>query len=276
MSHDLHTHSTASDGVYAPAELVREAAAAGVRQLALTDHDSTDGLGEAERFALECGIRLIPAVEISVTWHNKSVHIVGLNIDAACPSLQAGLHGLQVIRQNRAEEMGRRLEKAGIPGAYAAARALAGDGMITRTHFARYLVEQGLSPTVGDVFGRYLTHGKPGYVSTEWAPLEAAVAWIREAVGIACIAHPQRYKLTGSWLRRLFTEFKDAGGEALEVISGSGSPNDIQTMAQHARRIGLLASVGSDFHSPDSAWLKLGRLPPLPEGLVPVWSRWDD
>ncbi|QSA96979.1 PHP domain-containing protein [Methylococcus sp. EFPC2] len=274
MTYDLHTHSTASDGAYTPTELVRRAAEAGVGHLALSDHDCTDGLAEAERAASLYGLRLIPAVEVSVSWQGKSVHIVGLNISAACASLQTGLQGLQATRRERALEMGKRLAKEGIPGAYEAAYLLAGDGMITRTHFAHFLVTQGLSPSVKDVFGRYLTPGKPGYVSTEWAGLEAAVSWIREAGGIAAVAHPQRYKMTGSWLRRLFAEFKEAGGEAMEVISGTSSPNDIQTMAQHAKRFGLLASLGSDFHSPEHSWLKLGKLPPLPEGLTPVWSRW--
>lgn len=275
MTYDLHTHSTASDGAYAPADLVRQATAAGIRHLALSDHDCTDGLGEAEQAASEHGIRLIPAVEISVSWQGKSVHIVGLNITAECAALQEGLRRLQTIRRARAEEMGRRLDKEGISGAFEAARLLAGNGMITRTHFAQFLVAHGLSPTVKDVFGRYLTQGKPGYVPTEWTGLETAIGWIRAAGGIATVAHPLRYKLTGSWQRRLFAEFKEAGGEALEVISGASSANDIQAMAQNARRFGLLASAGSDFHSPEHSWLKLGRLPPLPEGLTPVWSRWD-
>lgn len=276
MSYDLHTHSTASDGSLTPTELVHAAAAAGICQLALTDHDCTSGLAEAREAAAACGVWLLPAVEISCTWQGRSVHVVGLAIDPHCKILQAGLVTLQAIREKRAEEMGRRLESAGIPGAYAAARARAGKGMITRTHFAHFLVARGLSTTIGDVFGRYLTPGKPGYVPTEWAPIGEAIAWIRAAGGIATLAHPQRYKLTGSGLRRLLVEFKNAGGEALEVVSGAGLADNIQTMSHHARRLNLLGSVGSDFHGPDLAWLKLGRLPPLPPNVTPVWSRWDD
>jgi len=276
MTHDLHTHSTASDGAYSPAELVRQAHAAGVTHLALTDHDCTDGLSEAKTEAQACGLTLIPAVEISTTWHGKSVHIVGLNIEADCQALQQGLARLQTLRVSRAQEMGRRLEKAGIPGGFEAVRALAGAGMITRTHFAQFLADQGLAGSVREVFDHYLVQGKPGYVPTEWAGLEAAVGWIKAAGGVAVVAHPQRYKLTGSWLGRLLREFKEAGGEAMEVIAGSASPGDIQSSAAAARRYGLLASVGSDFHSPGNIWLKLGRLPELPKDLTPVWSLWDE
>ncbi|MBS1213455.1 MAG: phosphotransferase protein [Proteobacteria bacterium] len=273
-SYDLHTHSSASDGAYGPSELVRQAASVGVTHLALSDHDSTAGLEEAKMAAQRHGIQLIPAVEISTTWLEKSVHIVGLNIDAGCDELRQGLHALKCQRVERAEEIGRRLAKHGIDGTFEAAARLAGTGMITRTHFARYLVELGLVPTVGDVFNRYLVRGKPGYVPTRWADLEKAVTWITRADGIAVVAHPQRYKLTASWMRRLLGEFKEMGGMALEVVSGCGHATDIQVSAGHARRFGLLASTGSDFHSPEHQWLKLGRLPALPADLTPVWSAW--
>lgn len=274
--YDLHTHSTASDGAYTPSELVRQAAFAGVTHLALTDHDSTEGLAEAQAAARECeNFRLIAGVEISVSWQDKSVHIVGLNIDAGSTALREGLAGLQAIRLRRAEEIGRRLAKHRVEGAFEAARALAGTGMITRTHFARYLVQSGLAPGIKEVFDHYLSHGKPGYVQTHWATLADAVRWIGEAGGNAVLAHPQRYKLTGSWMRRLLGEFKETGGAALEVISGTANPNEIQAAIDNARRFGLLASVGSDFHSPEHNWLKLGRLPPLPSGVTPVWRLWD-
>jgi predicted metal-dependent phosphoesterase TrpH len=276
VNYDLHTHSTASDGAYAPAELVRQAHAAGVTHLALTDHDCTDGLIEAKAEATERGLTLIPAVEISTTWLGKSVHIVGLDIDPCCPELQQGLARLQTQRVSRAEEMSRRLAKNGIEGSLEAVRAMAGVGKITRTHFAQFLANQGLAATVRAVFDRYLVQGKPGYVHTEWAGLEEAVGWIKSAGGIAVLAHPQRYKLTNSWLRRLLIEFKAAGGESLEVVTGNASLGDIQSSAAAARRHGLLASVGSDFHSPDSCWLKLGRLPELPKDLTAVWSLWNE
>lgn len=272
--YDLHTHSRASDGAYTPTELVHQAAAAGVTVLALSDHDSTAGLAEAASVAVSAGIRLIPAVEISTTWHDKTIHIVGLNLDPACGALQDGLRDLQAIRGARALEMGRRLARDGIPEVYEAAREMAGEGMITRTHFARHLYDLGVAASVRDAFDRYLARGKPGYVATRWADFGVAIGWIREAGGAAVLAHPQRYQLTGSWLRRLLAEFKEAGGVAMEVVSGTGGPGDIQSSAEYARRFDLLGSCGSDFHSPDHLWPKLGRLPPLPAGLVPVWSLW--
>ncbi|MGX2028695.1 MULTISPECIES: PHP domain-containing protein [Methylocaldum] len=273
--YDLHTHSTASDGAYSPSELVRQAAAAGVNVLALTDHDSTAGLDEAETAALDAGIQLIPGVEISVTWADKTIHIVGLRIDRHCNVLKQGLSRLQATRLERAQEIGRRLDRYGVPGTFEAAREMAGDGMITRTHFARHLVELGLAGSMKDVFERFLTRGKPGYVSTRWAEMADAIAWIREAGGGAVLAHPQRYKLTASWMRRLIGEFKECGGEAIEVVSGTASPSDTQSSAEYARRFGLRASSGSDFHSPETAWVKLGRLPPLPSDLTPVWTHWN-
>ena len=276
MIYDLHTHSTASDGAYTPAVLVRHAYEAGVTHLALTDHDCTDGLVEAQTEASQCGLTLIPAVEISTTWHGKSVHIVGLRIDPDNPELKCGLARLQAQRLSRAEEMGRNLAKKGIEGGFEAARELAGLGMITRTHFAKFLANQGLAASVRAVFDHYLVQGKPGYVHTEWAGLEEAVGWIKNAGGVAVVAHPQRYKLTGSWLRRLLTEFKASGGEALEVVAGTSNLGDIQSSASAARRHELLASVGSDFHSPDHSWLKLGHLPELPGDLTPVWNLWND
>ena len=276
VNYDLHTHSTASDGAYTPAELVRQANAAGVTHLALTDHDSTDGVVEAQSEATKWGLTLIPAVEISTTWHGKSVHIVGLAIDPICPELQQGLARLQNQRLARAEEMGRNLAKNGIEGGFEAARSLAGLGMITRTHFAQYLADLGLASSVRQVFERYLVKGKPGYVHTEWAEMREAVDWIKAAGGVAVLAHPQRYKLTSSWLGRLLIEFKAVGGEALEVVAGTASLGDIQSSASAARRHVLLASVGSDFHSPDNCWLKLGHLPELPKDLTPVWSLWNE
>ena len=273
--HDLHSHSTASDGSLSPAQLVQAASAAGVGVLALTDHDSTAGLAEAGAAAQSLGVRLISAVEVSTTWNGKSVHIVGLNIDPACAELQRGLRRLQALRGERALEMGRRLDQYGIPGVYEAARELAGEGMITRTHFAHCLARAGLAADVRDVFERYLTQGKPGYVSTQWATLEDAVAWIRAAGGTAVVAHPQRYRLHGGWMRRLLAEFREAGGAGLEVVSGTGGPGDVQSSAEYARRFDLLASVGSDFHGPEQVWPKLGRLAPLPPGLKPVWQTWE-
>lgn len=273
--YDLHTHSTASDGSLPPAELVAAAARAGIDVLALTDHDSTDGLAEAREAGERFELRVVAGVEISTTWHDRNLHVVGLNIDPECETLKAGLSGLQAIREERAALIGRRLEKYGLPGVYEAALVRAGNGMITRTHFAQVLHAAGLAASARDAFDRYLARDKPGHVSTRWAALEDAIGWIREAGGVAVVAHPQRYKFTGSWLRRLFAEFREAGGTGLEVLSGTASPGEVQSSTEHARRFGLLASCGSDFHGEEHVWPKLGRLPPLPAGLVPVWEAWE-
>ena len=274
--YDLHTHSTASDGAYSPTALVQAAAAVGVTDLALSDHDTLAGLSEAGEAAKIAGINLIPSVEVSVSWERKSIHIVGLRVEVANGPLNEGLARLQCVRAERAQEMGRRLAKCGFSGCYEAASALAGDGMITRTHFARHLLNIGVIGGLQDAFDRFLGQGKPAFVPTEWASLDEAVGWITGAGGVAVVAHPQRYKMTGSWMRKLLEAFKYAGGQALEVVSGSGNPQDIDASATHARRFDLLASAGSDFHSPDHHWIKLGQLPALPKGLQPVWSLWND
>lgn len=275
MIYDLHSHSTASDGTLTPAQLVQRAHEAGVGVLALTDHDSTGGIFEAQLAASRCGMQLVPGAEISVTWQGSTIHIVALGIDRHSPPLQQGLKKLVEFRQWRAEEIGRKLELAGIEGAYEAARSFSNGTLISRTHFARFLVEQGKAKDMRAVFKHYLVKGKPGHVHGQWASLDEAVGWIREAAGQAVIAHPARYRLTRTKLRRLIRDFRDAGGAALEVVSGSHSADESFTMAAHAKDYELLSSTGSDFHSPDQPWVKLGRLPPLPHGCVPVWRDWE-
>jgi hypothetical protein len=276
---DLHTHSTASDGTLAPAALVERAAAAGIRVLALTDHDTTDGLTEAQMAARSQGITLVPGVEVSVTWGGRTIHILGLNIEPHHPNLRQGLEGLVAFRDWRAEEIGRRLAKQGIEGAYAGARALSNGRLIGRTHFARFLVGRRLAADERDCFKRFLVNGKPGHVAGAWASLEAAVGWIRAAGGQAVIAHPARYKLTRTRLLRLLGEFRELGGAGLEVVCGSHGRDDAFNFARHAREQRLLASAGSDFHGPQLSvfsrpWIGLGRLPPLPEGCTPIWQDW--
>ncbi len=272
--YDLHTHTCLSDGTLAPAALVSRAAAAGIDVLAVTDHDCTDGLAEAAAEAVRQGIRLVPGVEISVTWEAHTIHLVGLGIDPAAPALDEGLRRLRKVRDWRALEMARGLEAAGIPGALDAVRALAGGPILSRTHFARFLVAQGRARRVGDVYRRYLVRGRPGYVRVQWAGLGEAIGWIRAAGGEAVLAHPARYRLRRGDLERLLEAFRTAGGVALEVVSGSHPPDAVRRMARLARAFGLRASRGSDYHGPELNWFELGRLPPLPNGCVPVWADW--
>lgn len=273
--YDLHSHSLSSDGTLSPSELVARAAAAGVDVLALTDHDETSGIAEAQQAASLQGIELVAGVEISVTWSAQTVHVVGLQIDPTSSLLQQGLTRLREFRDWRAEEMGRRLARHGIDGAYEAARELAQGRIISRTHFAQFLAREGHARTVREVFKSFLKPRKPGYVPGQWASLEDALAWIHDAGGQAVIAHPARYTMTASKRRRLLGEFVELGGEGLEVVSGSHSRGDNFSMAQLARMFGLLASAGSDFHGPENPWVELGRLQPLPDGCVPIWSSWD-
>jgi predicted metal-dependent phosphoesterase TrpH len=271
-NYDLHSHSLASDGTLAPDALLRAAHAGGVDVLALTDHDTTDGIAEAVATADELGMQLVPGVEISVSWQAQTIHVLGIGIDPGNAALQAGLAGLRDFRDWRAEEIGRRLARAGIGGAYTGARALARGNIVSRTHFAHFLVEQGHAKNVREVFRRFLVHNKPGYVSGEWAEMEAALGWIRAAGGLALIAHPARYRMTASKLRRLTGEFSDCGGAGMEVVSGSHTRDNIQAMAALCRSEGLLASSGSDYHGPENCWIKLGQLPALPAGCAPVWE----
>jgi len=270
--YDLHSHSLASDGTLSPAGLVAAAHAAGVDVLALTDHDTTDGLGEAAAAAQQAGIQLVPGVEISVSWQAQTVHVLGLGIDPACPALQQGLVKLREFRDWRAEEIGRRLARAGIGGCYTGARKLAQGRIVSRTHFAHYLVAQGHATSVRDVFRRFLVNNKPGFVSGQWADLEAALDWIAAAGGMAVIAHPARYGMTASKLRRLLGEFRECGGRGMEVVSGSHTRDNIAAMAALCRTEKLLASSGSDYHGPENPWVNLGQLAALPAGCRPVWD----
>ena len=275
LSIDLHSHSIASDGSLSPTELVRRAHAQGVDVLALTDHDGTGGLGEAGQVAKEIGLKLVPGVEISVSWNGVTFHIVGLNIDPAHAGLQAGLSALRDFRVERAEEISRRLARHGIEGALEGAKAHATGQIIGRGHFGRFLVEQGHAKDMRKVFKKFLVHNRPGYVPGEWATLVDALSWIKGSGGQAVIAHPARYRLSATRLRQFIQEFKDAGGDGLEVVSGSHSAGDVQGMAQHTKRFELLASSGSDYHGPEQPWVELGRLPELPASCTPIWFDWD-
>ncbi len=242
--------------------------------MALTDHDTLEGLPEAAVAAEAQGLAFVPGVEISVSWGGRTIHIVGLGVDAENASLQEGLAGLRTFRDWRAEEMGRRLEKAGYAGVLERAREFSNGRLIGRTHFARALVDLGHAETVRAVFQRFLVRGKPGHVPGQWAELGDAVGWIRAAGGQAVIAHPARYGFTRSKLRRLVDDFIAAGGEGIEVISGSHSRDETLNMANLARQSGLLGSAGSDYHGPENPWIELGRLPALPANVRPIWHDW--
>jgi predicted metal-dependent phosphoesterase TrpH len=272
MHYDLHSHSLASDGTLSPDELVQAALQAGVDVLALTDHDSVDGIAEAQSSAALAGMRLVPGVEISVSWQSQTLHVLGLGIDPGNVLLGQGLSQLSAFRDWRAEEIGRRLARAGIPGAWDGARRLAQGRIVGRTHFARFLVEQGHAGSVREVFRRYLVNNRPGYVSGDWAALDEVLAWIRAAGGMAVLAHPARYRMSASKLRRCIGEFRECGGAGIEVVSGSHTPDQVSSMATLCRNEGLLASCGSDYHGPENPWIRLGELPPLPAGCPPVWE----
>ena len=272
---DLHCHSTVSDGALAPEAVVARAHANGVNVLALTDHDEVSGVAEAALAAQDLGMRFVPGVEISVTWAGQTVHIVGLNVDATHQGLLSGLADTRSGRAKRAAEMSRQLADVGIDGALEGALQYVGNPeLISRTHFARFLIEQGICANVPEVFRNYLVQGKPGYVPIRWASLEDAVQWIREAGGRAVIAHPGRYDYTDTAFHSLYETFRDLGGEGIEVVTGSHTPDQYGKYADVARRYGFLASCGSDFHAPGESRIDLGGLPGLPVGLRPVWHDW--
>lgn len=271
-SHDLHSHSTASDGTLAPAALVGRARAVGVDVLALTDHDTLEGIEEALRAAAALELKLLPGVEVSVTWSAMTIHVLGLNVDPANAGLRQGLGELQRYRDWRAREIARKLENSGICGALEGATRFCKGGLLSRTHFAHFLVEQRHAASLREVFKRFLVKDRPGYVRGEWAALQQAVDWIRAAGGMAVIAHPARYRLSRSKLKRLVDDFVDSGGVGLEVVSGSHSLDETRHMAAVAREHCLFASCGSDYHGPENPWIDLGRLRALPHGCTPIWE----
>lgn len=275
LKFDLHCHSNVSDGLLPPEQVAARARANGVGVWALTDHDEVGGVARARAAAQALGMVHVGGVEISVTWAGQTVHIVGLRIDETNRTLIDGLAATRNGRERRAREIGDALEKAGISGAYEGALKHVGNpDLISRTHFARYMVECGHCDDTKEVFANYLTEGKPGYVPHRWATLAEAVQWIRGAGGVAVIAHPGRYKYTQTQFGALFDEFKQLGGAAIEVHTGSHTPEQYQQYAQIARSYGFLASMGSDFHGPGESRVDLGALPPLPSAVKPVWHDW--
>ena len=281
MNVDLHSHSIASDGLLKPAAVAARAKAGGVEVWALTDHDETSGLAEAAAAAEALGMRFVPGVEISVTWRaspgvkDTTIHVVGLNIDRHNPLLAAGLKSIRSGRDERARRMAFDLEVAGIPGALEGAKKYAiNPELLSRTHFARFLVEAGKVSSTHQAFSRYLIEGKPGYVSHDWASLEQAMEWIIAAGGVAVVAHPGRYKLSTPQLNRFFTEFQALGGGAIEVMTGSHTTDQYNHFAEVCRCFGFRASRGSDYHGPGESRVEPGSLPPLPKDLTPVWQGW--
>jgi hypothetical protein len=272
---DLHNHSTCSDGLLSPTELIELAARARVDAIALTDHDTTEGLAEAAAAARRLGIGWVPGVEISVSWGETTLHIVGLAIDAEAPALVRGLKSIRDGRLGRAEQVASALATLGIPGALQGALALApNESVLSRTHFARFLVESGAVKNTQAAFDKYLAKGKPAFVAHQWASLPEAIEWILASGGTAVLAHPGRYGLK-PWARgEMLDEFRKLGGTGIEVVTGSHRPEEYAAWRNVAKEYGFLASRGADYHGPGESPYEPGRLPPLPASLEPVWSRW--
>lgn len=272
--YDLHSHTRASDGLLSPAALVQRAVEMRVGVLAITDHDSVAGVAEAQQTVIDQNlpISVLAGAELSTLWENHEIHIVGLNIDIDHPAMVTFLAGQLTCRQTRAAEIGERLAKARIPDALAGAMRLADGGIITRGHFARFLIEQGKADNMAQVFKQYLARGKTGYVPPQWCTIKQAIDAIHHSGGCAVLAHPGRYGLSAKWLKRLIAHFREAGGDAIEVAQCQQPPNERTQLAQYARDNDLAASQGSDFHQP-CPWIELGRKLWLPAGVEPVWER---
>ena len=272
---DLHNHSTRSDGLLSPTALIELAARTGTEGLALTDHDTVDGVEEAAAAAARAGLEFFPGVEISVSWGETTVHIVGLQVDPTSRVLQEGLDSIRSGRLGRARLIGDALAKVGFEGTFEAALALAKDErVLSRTHFARHLAERGAVRDTQQAFDKYLAKGKIAFIPHRWAALEDAVTWIRSAGGIAVIAHPGRYDLKPMMREELLKQFRGFGGEAIEVVTGSHRPEEYALWQREALAHGFLASRGADYHGPGESLHQPGTLPALHASLTPVWSRW--
>jgi 3',5'-nucleoside bisphosphate phosphatase len=273
VSADLHSHSTISDGTLLPEDVVNLAHHAGVTLYALTDHDEVRGIAAARKRAQELNLAFIAGVEISVTWAQRPIHIVGLNIDEQHPTLLSGLAQTRSGRDERAQQISQDLAKVGIHQAYEGAlRFVNNPDLVSRSHFARFLVEAGHAKHIQHAFDLFLTKGKPGYVPHEWAKLNDAIDWIRAAGGVAVLAHPGRYPLSELEHRCLLEAFIDAGGQGIEVYTGSHSAADCERYRLIAKQYQLLASCGSDFHDPKESHTSFGQLPAMPKDLTPIWT----
>ena len=273
MTTDLHCHTTASDGTLTPGQLLNVAVANGVETLAITDHDTIAAYADPG-IAASKDLRLIPGIELSTQWRSIGIHVVGLNIDLRNAMLLNGIRRQQAAREERAAEIARRLGKHGVPDALDGARRIARGGQIGRPDFAQHLVDIGTVDTVAGAFKKFLGPGKPGDVKRFWPPMQQVIDWITDAGGIAVLAHPAKYKLTNTKLTALATEFRAAGGHALEVASGPQNPDVTDRLARLCNALELHASCGSDFHGPHQPWTDLGKFPPLPLACRPVWELW--
>lgn len=273
LNADLHCHSIFSDGTLTPEELAPRAKANGVELWSLTDHDEVSGQERAMAAAKAANLPYLTGVEVSVTFAGNTVHIVGLGFDHTNPALVEGMRQTRGGREERAREMSGGLAKVGIPGVYEGALKYVGNPeLISRSHFARYLVEIGVCKEMSEVFRKYITEGKPGFVPHRWATLSDAVRWITNAGGVAVVAHPGRYNFTANEEYALFTDFKALGGQAVEVVTGAHGPADYAKYADLSLEFDLLASRGSDFHSPTESHTDMGKLPDLPSKVTPVWT----
>lgn len=273
---DLHCHSTISDGLYSPEALVAYAHKQGVKVLALTDHDDMGGLAAARKAAEQLDMQFINGVEISVTWKKRTLHIVGLKVDPTYAPLKDALDAVRQGRIDRAKLMGEELAKVGIEGAFEGAQKFANGSIITRSHFARFLVDAGHVKSIKKVFKKYLVKGKPGFIDHQWMSLEECVTLIKGSGGMAVIAHPGRYDLGRINMHLLMHAFRNYGGEAIEVVTGSHNPPQYQQFATIAHRFSLKSSLGSDFHGPGISYMEMGCVPELPPSCIPVWDGWEE
>jgi hypothetical protein len=273
MRIDLHTHTTASDGGLSPAALLQRAKLHGLQILSITDHDTLSAYDSLPQPPIT-GIDIIPGIEFSTRWHKLEIHILGLNIDPDNPTLKAGIDHQQQSRTQRASHIAGKLEKLGMNDPLPEVKRLAGDGIIGRMHFARYMVSSGFVKDTATAFKKFLGSGKPANCIQHWLPMGDIIGWIRAAGGSIILAHPAKYGLTHTRLLQLIQDFQAEGGHGLEVVSGMQAPEVTKDLARICAQYQLLASCGSDFHQPDQPWSELGRFSPLPESCIPVWQHW--
>jgi predicted metal-dependent phosphoesterase TrpH len=271
MIFDLHSHTTFSDGVLTPSGLISRAVEMGVDTLAITDHDTLDAYRDTP--LVHDQIKLIAGVELSTQWQSTGIHVLGLNVDINSDAIQTAVTSQSNARLERARQIAQRLEKKGIKGAFEGASKLSVGGYIGRPHFARYLVNSGRVDSISAAFKKYMGDGKAGDVRQHWAELPQIIQWIRDANGIAVLAHPLKYKLTRTRLKRFMDSFIEAGGQGMEVVSGKQIPQQTSDMATLCEQRGLLASCGSDFHMPGKPWSELGMVKSLPNNVIPVWDK---